>query len=163
MERRVFYEQVKQHFRYLIEGCGFSLIHEEYHPEAYGNSMVVLEGHDCRVRVLLERDQVFVDIGPIWAPEVWSTTASDLWFDLGTITAYLTGGADSWEYQLPDTSLDRAARVDQQLVRLAGRFRPYVESACRLMRKDAFERSRAELVSFRERRAREKWGDLLRG
>jgi len=155
MERSAFYDQVKERFCYLVQDYGFSVIHEEYYPESYGNAIVVLQSKDCRVRVLLEREQVLVEVGPLWAPEDWSSHASDLWFDLTDITAFLTQGTDRWEYYFPDTSLDHAYRIDRQLIRLAGILRPYCGRVFRLFRPEVFQQKQEELVRFRKQQTEE--------
>jgi len=143
--------QVKQRFSYLFDQYGFSVIHEEYHGQNGCNAIVVLESPDCRIRVLLEREQVLVDIGPLSAPVDWSTPAPNDWFGLTYVTGFLSNGTDQWEYVIPDTALDRSLRIDQQLVSLAEKVRPCCDLIVHIFRSEAYEQTQRELIDYQER------------
>lgn len=140
--------QVKWRFSYLFDNYGFAVIHEEYHGQSSGNAIVVLESPDCRIRVLLEREQVLVDVGPLTAPEDWSTPAPNDWFGLTYITGFLSKGADQWEYAIPKTALDQDLRIDQQLIKLADKLHPYCGLIVRMFRPEAYEQTQRELIDY---------------
>jgi len=129
IERVAFFDQVKKHFRYLIDDYGFSVVYERYDEKVFGNCIVVFQSKDCRIRVVLDRGDIFVQIGPLSAPAVWSPASSHLWFDLGTIIAFLTQEAKAdraeWFYIPPDEPLDHDARIDWQLNKLADTLQSY--------------------------------------
>jgi hypothetical protein len=155
MKRPEFFQQVRERFSYLMDDFGFSVIHEEYYPQSFGNALVVLESKDCRIRVLLEKEQVLVDVGPLSAPEEWSSHAPDYWFGLTYVTALLAPEAEPMAYQFPDTSLDRNARIDRQLVRLAGILRPYCDQIARRFCPESFQSTQEELLQLQEKQVRE--------
>lgn len=154
MKSSVFFELVRMRFSYLFDDYGFSVIHEEHYPEYYGNAAVVLQSDSCRIRVLLDREQVLVEAGPLSAPEEWSSHAPDFWFGLTYITAFLTQGVDQWGYQYPDTSLDLSSRIDRQMVRLASKLRAYCDQIIKLFRPEAFEITQEDLLEFQEQQVR---------
>lgn len=156
MKSGFFARQVKQRFSYLFDQYEFAVIHEEYHGQNDGNAIVVLESPACRIRVLLEREQVLVDIGPLSAPEDWSTPAPNDWFGLTYVTGFLSKGTDQWEYAIPQTTLDRNLRIDRQLVRLADKLRPYCDLIICAFRPETYEQTQRELMDYQERQV-ETW------
>lgn len=75
MHRYMFTERVKEKFRYLVEEYGFSVADERYDPDAFGNSLVDYQSGKTTIRVLLDRGEVTIGVGPY-------PLASDCWFDL---------------------------------------------------------------------------------
>jgi hypothetical protein len=93
MDSRQFRDKVLQHFRFLIDDYGFSLLSsKEYYPEGTSKWIVLLRLNDCWMKVMLDKVQVFIDVGLFSTPKDW--------FDLGVVTAFLTRetGAGDWEY-----------------------------------------------------------------
>lgn len=148
--------QVRQRFFYLFDQYGFAVIHEEHHSQNDDHAIIVLESPDCRIRILLEREQVLIDIGPLSAPEDWSTSAPNDWFGLTYVTGFLSNGTDRWEYAKPETALDRNLRIDQQLVKLANRLRPYCDLIFSAFRPEAFEQTQQALLIYQEQQV-EMW------
>lgn len=133
-----FFDLAKQHFGYLVEECGFRVVREKRY-EGFDNADVVWQSEDCRISVSLERGQVFLSTAPISAPEEW--------YDLSRVIAYLTRGADIWQYEFPDPAhMGYDARIEWQLERLARILRPHCGSVCNLFRPGVFEQERAELL-----------------
>lgn len=151
MNQSSFARQIIYRFGYLFDDYGFSVVHEEDHSQSGHNAIVVLESPDCRIRVLQEREQILVDVGPLIAPEDWSTPAPDLWFGLTYVTGFLSDGYDQWEYEYPDTSVDHDSRVDRQLIRLAHILLPYCSQIVRLFRSENFAQIQRDLLAYQER------------
>lgn len=154
MEDMTFSELVNRRFRYLMDEYGFSVIHEEYYPRDFGNSLIVLQSKECRIRILKEKGEVFIDAGPLWAPVDWASNAANLWFDLSLVTQFLTRGADKWTYDHFDSLVGQSS-VDAQLARLADALRPYWDRVCTFFRKESFEIRGAELEEFRNQRLKD--------
>jgi hypothetical protein len=150
MKPYTFLRQIEERFSYLFDEYGFFVIHEEHHNRNGYNAVVVLESRGCRIRLLLEREQVLVDVGSLSAPKDWSTPAPDEWFGLTYVTGFLSNGTDQWKYEFPDTALDRSLRIDQQLIKLAGKLRPYCDQILCKFHPAAFEQTQRELVDYQE-------------
>jgi len=152
MHNSLFFDQVEQHFRYLVDEYGFSVICRERY-ESFDNAEVIIQSRDCRIRILREKGQVFVDAAPL--------PPSEDWFDLTEITAYLSQGADSWKYETPDRG-DYDSRIEWQVKRLADILRSYLPQICELFRKGIFEQKLAKLLEFRNQQFKERWGQYVR-
>jgi len=150
MTQPTFFDQVKKHFHYLIEQYGFSVIHEEVFP-SFDNAEVVFQSHDCRIRVLRERGEIYVDASPL--------PPTDYWVDLVSIIRFLTQGTDTWQYE--HISGDYEFRIEWQLARVADKLRPYIRQICELFRNEVFARKRSELEEFKHQQFVEKWGKYL--
>jgi len=65
-------EEVLEAFAPEIE-CGLlSIGTATYHPQAFGNSSVVLEGSEFRVKLLVERGEPYAFLAPTQEPERWA-------------------------------------------------------------------------------------------
>ncbi len=152
MEPQAFIALIQKHWPYLFQQYGFSVIHQEYYPEHSGNALVVLQSRDERLRFIYERGQVFVDAGPLTAPENWSSTTPHQWFDLVTLTAFLSNGQDHWQYG--------TGEVDAQLQKLSAKFKPYADRIFDLFRPANFARTQTELAAYADRLAQARWGQF---
>lgn len=155
MESPRFFDQVKKQFRFLIDDFQFSISEELSFPNVFGNCLVLMQSKDCRIRVVLERGQVFIDVSPL------STSAPDLsssWFDLMVIAAFVAQGSpqERLAYAQPDDSLGPEARIDWQLSRLSGILRSNWENILDLFSQDTFEKKKQELADFRRKWAEER-------
>lgn len=150
MKQPAFSDQVKKHFHYLKDH-GFVMVHEQTFP-SFDNVEVVFQSEDCRIRVLRERGEVYVDISPL--PPV------DYWVDLVSIIGFLTQGADSWQYE--SSGGDYEFRIEWQLARVADKLRPYIRQVCELFRKGVFERKLPEIEEFKHQQFLEKWGKYIK-
>ena len=155
MKRPKFFDQVKQHFRFLIDDYQFSVIEERYYPDAFGDCLVLMQSRDCRVRVGLDRSVVFISVGSLAAADLDSPSS---WFDLMIVTAFVTQGSqqEPLVYELPDDSLDPAAKTDWQLSRLSKILRPNWENILQLFSHDVFEKKQQELVDFERKLVKER-------
>lgn len=149
MEQPAFFEQVRKHFRYL-ESYGFEIVYKETFP-SFDNAEVVFQSEKCRIRVLLERGEVYVDVGPL--PPV------DYWIDLSSLVEFLTQGAETWRYEIP--SGDYQFRVEWQLTRVANKLRHYIPQSCEMFSKENFEQKRLELERFGQQQALKRWGSYV--
>ncbi len=146
MEQYVFAEQVKERFRYLIDDHGFSVVDERYDPEAFGNSLVDFQSSNTVIRVLLDRGQVLIDIGPC-------PRSPDYWFGLASVVEFLAPEADEPAYIFPETWDSYYDKIDWQVVRLARVLRQY----CAPVLRGEFSRWK----EMAERRSKEA-GDIYR-
>lgn len=153
MEGHPFTNQVRKHFRYLLDDYSFSVLSERYSPDVFGNWITVLRSKDCQIRIILDRGQVFLDAGPSSAPTEW--------FDLSVITAFLREGSgdENWAYSLPEGSIDDDT-IDRRLANLAGLLRKYCDEIIQLFHEDNFKQREAELKQFRKKRSEERWKRL---
>lgn len=148
MTERMFNEQVKRQFRYLIEDYGFSVVGERYDPEAFGNSLVDFRSGSIIMRMLLDRGQVMVDFRPCVGP-------SDSWYDLGSVIEFLAPEADEPAYIFPETWDNYQDMVNWQVDRLAGIVRRY---CIRILRGEFSEWE--EIAEARKRKAMDEYKAL---
>lgn len=165
MSHDIFFDQVRKHFRYLIEDYGFSVVEEEVVP-SFDNRIVVLRSNDCSIRIVRDRGDVLIQVGPCSASETgWRDSPGHLWFDLGTVIAFLSPRSEArkwqWFYASPDAALDRDASTDWQLADLAAKLQPKVEQVCQLFEEDVLKQKWRELEEFRERRKRGSWRQAM--
>jgi hypothetical protein len=146
MDAPVFFDLVKSNFRYLVEECDFSVISEEKLPY-FDNAEIVFQAVDCRIRVGLDRGDVYVQVSSISSP--------DYWYELATILAYLTEGrVRNWEYDLPSIIDHYDARIEKQVQGMAEILRPYCAQIRELSRQGILDQKRAELKDIRNNWAR---------
>lgn len=148
-------ELIHEPFHYLAEDFGFSVVHVENYPQDYGNAIVVLQSGKCRLRILLERDHVFVEVGSLQAPLDWAIHAPHLWFDVGDVILFLTNGKTKWKYSLPNGGLGGTAYIVNQIERIARELRLYIGQVLHLFEPGVFEEQQARLVEYRRRQADE--------
>jgi len=112
MEKCMFAEQVKAHFHCLIDDYGFVVVSERFDPEAFGNSLVDFQSRNTVVRVLLDRGQVTIDIGPY-------PRSPGYWFDLSSIIEFLVPETGEPVYVFPDTWDNYNDMIIWQVARLS--------------------------------------------
>ena len=118
MDNVPFFEEVRRQFDYLVKDYGFSVKQEFYAPEAFGNAVVELRSSEVGVRVLLDRGQVLVDIGPLSLPP-------ESWFGLPSIVQFIASQAIDSEYIFPESWEDYDVMVSHQIERVANILRKY--------------------------------------
>ena len=116
----MFTEKVKEHFRYLIDDYGFSIVNESYTTDS-GNGLVEFRSRSVHIRIVLDRGQVLIDIGP--SPEVL-----DYWFDLSSVIEFLSPEAHEPAYIFPEKWDNYYEMIDWQVARLARVLRQYCVS-----------------------------------
>lgn len=145
----VFFDKVMQHFRYLADDYGFRVVREE-DPRVFDNCLVVLCSNQCCIRVVRDRGDVLLEVGPTSAVSMESS--DNLWFYVTYVVAFLTqeGLAEvrNLLYEAPDEYLESERRADWQLPMLADRLRPYWDDIFALFREDGFSERRRALVEF---------------
>lgn len=148
-------ELVEDSFGWLLDEFGFTLIHEESYPQDYGNSIVVLESSECRLRIVLERGQVFVEVGPLHAPLDWATQAPGLWFDITDVIPFMTHEDIEWQYPLRDGDPAISSSPMDQMKGISTALRPFMRNTIHLLSPGVFEDRQMELIQFRKRRTAE--------
>jgi hypothetical protein len=114
-----FAERVRQHFHYLVDDLGFSVMEESHDPEAFGNSLVRFRRHAVDVLVVLDRGQVLVDIRPRRAG------LSSSQFGLASLVRFLAPESEEPAYVFPESWDAYHEMVEWQLKRLARVLRQY--------------------------------------
>jgi len=118
MEQYSFIERVKTSFQYLVDDYGFSIANERYDPQSFGNSLVEFRSETTAIRLILDRSQVLVDLGPIsWNPNSW--------FSLSSVMEFLAPEAGESAYVFPETWESYYDMIDWQVNRLAHILRRY--------------------------------------
>lgn len=143
-------EQVRKYFAYLFDDYDFDVI-SDTHFQNFGNWVVVLRSNDCRIRFFQDRGEVSVAVGPLWSSPGWQAGP---WFDLTVITAFLTQGKSTVEYE--------SGKTGRQLKRLANILRPYCDEICELFQEKVFQQKRVELELLRDQLDEQFWGQLTR-
>jgi hypothetical protein len=141
MEKCVFVEQVKEHFHYLIDDYGFAVVSERFDPEAFGNSLVDFQSGNTAVRILLNRGQVTIDIGPY-------PRSPGYQFDLSSIIEFLVPDAKEPVYIFPETWDNYQDMMNWQVDRLASVVQRY---CARVLRGEFSEWE--EIAEVRSRKA----------
>jgi hypothetical protein len=109
---------VKTGFQYLISDYGFSVTDERYDPQSFGNSLVEFRSKETAIRLVLDRGQVLVDLGPIsWDPNSWCS--------LSSMMEVLAPEGGEPAYVFPETWESYSGMVDWQINRLARLLRQY--------------------------------------
>ncbi len=153
-------ELINKPFRYLTESFGFSVVHAANYPQDYGNAVVVLASDKCRMRILLEREHIFIEVGSLQAPLDWHIHAPYLWFDVGDVIAFLTGESGNWTYPFLESDPADSIGVADQLESIAIQLRPYIGEILHLFEPGVFERQQLELIAHRKQQT-DQWLDSL--
>jgi hypothetical protein len=130
---------IKEHFSYLLDR--FEII-SETNFESFGNWVVVLVSKKCRVRIMYDRGEVSLAVGPLWSPMGWQAGP---WYDLSVIWRYL-----SLNDQLLETELGLPA--DKQLQNLSISFRKEFERICSLFTEENFKQIEDELNGIKSQK-----------
>jgi len=144
METSSFFDLIEKHFLYLVDEDRFSVVKRKRY-DSFDNTEIVLQSQECRIRVLRERGQVFVEAGPLLSTEEW--------YDLATLIAYLTRETEELNYEIPDYS-DYDTRIEWQVKRLAGILKIHYVQICELFRKKTFNK---DLKKFINSRLKKRW------
>lgn len=116
-------ELIKRHFQYLVDEYGFSIANEGYSPEVMGNAQVVLKSVSTVVKVIIDRSQVFLNIGELSWPE------KD-WFELSDVVQFFNPDLKEI-YDFSGGLQNNQAYLDSQIKRLALILRQYCEPLLR--------------------------------
>lgn len=60
-----------RHAGFPVERFGFAVVDEARSQAGFGNAYVILQNNDMRVRLVKDRSQLFLDIGPLSDPNTW--------------------------------------------------------------------------------------------
>jgi hypothetical protein len=118
----MFAELVMKHFKYLIDSYGFTVAKEE---PIHGGTVVEFRSRYCRVRVVLDRCQVVVEIGP-------NKLFNKPWFDLSYVILFKDPDSHfEYEFDPEGYVQDRESSQDRQVRRVAELTRRYCEEMLR--------------------------------
>ncbi len=118
MEHDIFAELAKKYFQYLIADYGFSVVHESYYPQAFGDSLVQFQSNTTVVLLTRDKGQVLIDLGPSSEPRI-------AWHSLSNIIDFLAPGIGKSVFAFPDYPGEPEKSMQVQLSRLAPILRQY--------------------------------------
>ncbi|MCS7219978.1 MAG: hypothetical protein RML36_17215 [Anaerolineae bacterium] len=126
MYKEEFFHLVEKYFGYLISKQGFNLVHKQKFSH-FDNQEVIFQSDACRIRVYVDRGEVYADVAPL-SPE------EHCWIDLGTLIAYLKGNELDDSYDRIETPRhgDRMARLEPQVRQIAALLLDYCTQICAL-------------------------------
>ena len=127
------FKLVAKSFIEPFEKYGFRSIDEQHHPADFGNAFITF-ANGFSLRVIRDRGQLFVEVGP--------PLSTDDWYDLRIVLAFL---GETSEMQSPDE-----AGLDELRVK----FEPYYNRIHNLFSVDNFPATKIQLDQFRTERAR---------
>ena len=79
-----FIQYVKKHFSFLFSPYQFRII-ESQSSESFGNALVILEYEDLLLKIVKDRDQIFLDFQPA------SNKSKLNWFSIDIVKQMITG------------------------------------------------------------------------
>lgn len=118
MREYSFAKRVKEHFSYLVDKYGFSIVEERYDPKVFGNGLVRFQSLTLSISVVLDRGQVLIDFTPY--PEM-----PGYQFDLGTVIKFLALANRETAYIFPEKWDDYYEMIEHQIVRAAHMLKQY--------------------------------------
>jgi len=148
MAQSAFVEAAKQRFGSLLSSHGLTVDAARDIPNVDGTE-IFMHTTDYRVRVLRERGEVYIDVGP--------SAPADEWYDLFTLVAYLNDRAGTDRYVVPNLD-SRGLRLDWQLDRLASILGSYDEQICTVFRNSVLTQTRHGLARFMKQQLRARYG-----
>lgn len=149
MKQATSLEQIRKYFGYLFDEYGFNVV-AETHFESFGNWVVVLQSDDCRIRIIQDREEISVALGPLWSIPGWQAGP---WYDLAVITAFLTQGNSTVEY--------RSTTTDRQLEQLAEVLHSRYDQIRELFQGETFRQRQAELELLRDQFNEQIWESMM--
>jgi hypothetical protein len=143
-------DKIRHWFNWLFDEYGFALATERQF-DSFGNWVVVLQSDKCgRIRIIQDRGEVFLALGPQWSPVSWDAGP---WYSLDVVVRYLSDGDDRFDPALGE--------IEQQMERLAEKLQCNISAACGLFRSDAFWEKKDELDALQQMIEDEVWKRLL--
>jgi hypothetical protein len=139
---------VREYFSYLFDR--FEIV-SETNFESFGNWVVVLVSKKCRVRIMHDRGEVSLAVGPLWSPPSWQAGP---WYDLAVMWRYL-----SLSEPLLETQLDLS--IDERLKNLSISFHEHAERVCDLFVEENFKQTEDELNSIKNKLDDAAWNSVL--
>ena len=102
-----FFALVEKHFRFLKER-GMLATRTDCNPNFFGNAFVEYQGKDCSVRVVRDRGQILVDVGPPRTDTGDSATYE--WIGIASAVSYIEA---TKRRPVVDFSASEAAQIEQ--------------------------------------------------
>jgi len=144
---------MKQHFLFLINEYGFSIIKESYSPEIkIGNGSVVYQSKLVTLEIVVDKTDVLLKIGQRKAP-------LEKWFDFLDVMKYFAPEVDDVYLRSGVTlSLKDSLAVETRLHNIAILLRKY----CQPLLAGDFS-MKAKIQEVEEKRSKRVWGDPKSG
>lgn len=157
----VSFELIHDYFGEDFGGFSFEALGHGYEMY-FNNSIHVLRVGNCRVRVVCDRGDHYVEVAESSAPETYrQKSAPNLWFDLSVLIPYLENITRfSWFYDYPDFLNDSAEKVRGQLAYLAEKTRPYWPDIINFFGTPKYQDQKEALFKHREKWASSSWDAL---
>jgi hypothetical protein len=164
MEQQIFVDMIKNHFRFLFEEYGFSLVYSEPHP-TYANQHVVLQSGDCKINMYIDRGWFAIEGGSKGAQikftmDWLNLDSPNIWYDLSVVLPFLTQSSNQtrFEYiQPPDgPGYHEEKNVESEMSRISVIIRPYLGEIIAFFQEDTFRKRQKELNEFIRKSAEEK-------
>ena len=153
MDREMAVEFVRRHCRSFLEEGEFTIMS---HPpgEAHTAGWVIeLVSKAFCARFILDRGQVFVEVG--------AEPVARNWYDLGMILPFLTDGQSTFEYYIPEGPISDE-EIERQIARGSDVIRDNSTMIAIFFLPDGFEKRGLELVTYRKVRSDRYWKQTLR-
>lgn len=148
----VFFKQVKKHFGFLIREYEF---HIEYKEEgkSFDNCMIILKSDKCCVRIVRDRGDALVEIGPS-ALKNYYGGEEEGWFYLSTIISFIEKDLkeDIYHFKTVRKFKKDDDRTNFQLSRDAKKMKRYIEVIFNLFNENTFTKIEPELKVFSKKR-----------
>ena len=159
MEKQTFIDLIKKHFGFLMENYGFSIVYSDGPAESFGDLDVILQSDKCKIRIMTDRKQVFLDIGLKTA----TLKSSKDWYDLGFVTSFLTQGPNQVNLEYSDKWIvDEKTTYEQEMIRLNKILEPYWGQILELFKEENIKKRQKELDDFIQKRAEERFPNLFK-
>lgn len=131
--------RILQFFGFLFRERKFRLVSTSEFKD-FANWVVLMYSPDCRIRILCDRGEVSLAIGPVWLPRSWQAGP---WYDLASVLEFLT-------HQQHDLCMTLNEAEDDQLRELANTLEAHIDQVCSIFDKQSFETNQSNLDRIQE-------------
>lgn len=146
-------EAVRRNFGFLAERGALEIVApSEFAEDAAGWTIEVVS-EALRLKLILDRGQVFVDVG--------SSLDDGRWYDLSLLISFLTEEKHRFGYSVPEGPVSDEA-VELQIERGARAVRDNYARLARFFDEEGFETRESALVAYRKEKSDKRWNRLLR-
>jgi len=152
----------------IIDHLGIEFAKYEVETKGFGrqmyfnNYLLVLHVENCLVRVVCDREDIYIEMAEPTAPELFRQSLPlNLWFDASVLIAYLEKSENfSWFYDDSDIPVGKPERLQSQLSSISNKMRRYWPTVIDMFGQSEFQNQRDELLKFREKWAADSWKAL---
>lgn len=153
MDQQAAKELVRPHFGFLLEDHRLTMVASVERMPTKTGWAIALESDGLSVRLLLDKGQVFVELGAGRAPRDY--------YDLGVILPFLTDGESSFEYHIPEGPISDE-EIERQIARGTDTIRGHYARIAAFFLPDGLEERESELAAYRQERSDQYWKQTLR-